>query len=74
VDRPVKEVVDQAVNWIEVFASVCDLGIEETGLELTIISGRAFDIYRTHQWQVQKRRKLVAAGTSLPEATDYPSS
>ena len=74
IDRPVEDVVYQAMNWIEIYASACDLGIEDTGLGLAIVSGRALDMYHTHRWQVQKRRMLAAKGTSLPDATDSPSS
>jgi hypothetical protein len=73
-DRSVKDVVYQAMNWIEIYASACDVGIEDTGLALAIVGGRALDTYHTHWWQTQKRRKLVAVGTSLPDAADAPPS
>lgn len=73
IDRPVRDVIYKAIGWVEVYASVCDVGIEDTGLELAIVSGRALDMYHTHWWQVQKRRKLAAKGTSLPDTTDPPS-
>jgi hypothetical protein len=70
IDRQVRDVVYRSMGFIQVYASACDLGTEDTGLALTIVSGRALDMYHTRPWQIQKRRKLAAEGTSLPDAAD----